>query len=124
MPVLNPRLFFFYRFISVIIILFVILFGYVFFEPYLTEREIIITVINYEKFPREEGKYYIFTRDEIFENTNYYYHKKSNADKLISRLIKGQTYRVKVVGFYLPFIPRFRNIIEIVEYNINSRSPV
>ncbi|QQS38002.1 MAG: hypothetical protein IPM56_08710 [Ignavibacteriales bacterium] len=124
MVVINQKLFWLYKFTAVVMILFIIVFGYIFFEPYLTEREIVITVVNFEKFPKENGKYYIFTTDEVFENTNYYYHKKNNADRLITKFIKGDTYRVKVVGFYLPAINRFRNIIDIVEYNIRTRSNV
>lgn len=102
---------------GIIIILFVIVFGYIFFEPYLTEDEITITVINKERFGNERGKYFIFTADEVFTNSDNYYHNKSNADKLYPYFRAGADYRVKVVGVYWPFIPRFRNIVNIRSLN-------
>lgn len=121
MVAINRKLFFLYKSIAVLGIFSALVFGYIYFEPVLTEREIVITIVNYEKFPKEPGKYYIFTKTELFENTNYRYHNKTNADQLIGRLIKGQTYKVKVVGFYFPSIHKFRNIIDIVDYNIKSK---
>jgi hypothetical protein len=107
-----------------VIILFVIVFGYVFFEPYLTEEEITITVINKERFGKEPGKYFIFTANEVFTNSNNYYHSKSNADRLYTYFRAGADYRVKVVGVYIPFIPRFRNIIAIKSINgVEFREP-
>lgn len=107
-----------------VIILFVIVFGYVFFEPYLTEKEITITVINKERFGKEPGKYFIFTANEVFTNSNNYYHSKSNADKLYPYFRAGTDYKVKVVGVYIPFIPRFRNIISIKTINgVEFREP-
>lgn len=102
---------------GIIIILFVIVFGYIFFEPYLTEDEITITVINKERFGNERGKYFIFTTDEVFTNSDNYYHNKSNADKLYPYFRAGADYRVKVVGVYWPFFPRFRNIVSIKSIN-------
>lgn len=102
---------------GIVIIFFVILFGYLFFEPYITEKEITITVINKEKFGNEPGKYFIFTADEVFTNSNNYYHSKSNADKLYPYFRPGAEYKVKVVGVYLPFFPRFRNIVSIKSIN-------
>ena len=89
-------------------------FSYLLFEKFLTEKEIIITVINKERFGTEESKYLIFTLDEVFENSNKFYHRKTNSDLIYKKLERGVTYRVKVVGFYLPSIPRLRNIIEVV----------
>lgn len=102
---------------GVAIIFFVILFGFLFFEPYITEDEITITVINKEKFGNEPGKYFIFTADEVFTNSNNYYHGKSNANELYPLFRPGAEYKVKVVGIYLPFLPRFRNIISIKTIN-------
>jgi hypothetical protein len=124
MAAIHSKLFLLFKIVVIIVVLFGTVYSFIFFEPILTEREIFITVTNFEKFPKEEGKYFVFTKDEVFENTNYSYHKKTNADLLMTRLIKGQTYRVKVVGFYLPFLTRFRNIIDIVEYNVKSVSSV
>jgi hypothetical protein len=100
---------------GVIIVLFIILFGFIFFEPFLTEKIIDINVVNMEKWPGEKGRYFIFTDKEVLLNENNYYHNKENADQLYPLFKKGSSYRVKVVGLYIPFLPRFRNIINIVE---------
>ncbi len=96
------------------IILFMV-FGFIFFEPFFSETEESIVVINKEVWKGEKGKYFIFAENEVFLNEDNYYHNKSNAADLYSLFEAGQTYRVKIVGYYLPLIPRFRNIINIIE---------
>jgi hypothetical protein len=100
---------------GVIVIILILVFGFVFFEPFLTESEEVITVINKERWVGEKGRYFIFTEKEVFLNQNDYYHNKENADALYPLFKKGMAYKVKVVGYYLPFLPRFRNIINIIE---------
>ncbi|UCH66260.1 MAG: hypothetical protein JSW63_03770 [Ignavibacterium sp.] len=107
-------------FAGLIIVLASVLFGYLFFEPFLTEKEEIITITNMQKWGKEPGKYFIFTEDEVFLNSNDYYHNKTNAEELFPLFKKGYTYKVKVIGVYLPFLPRFRNIKSIMEFNSNK----
>jgi len=107
-------------FVTAIIIL---IFSYLFFEPFLTKTEEVITVTATERWGNEAGKYFIFTDDEVFANVNNYYHNKDNADQIFKLFKLGYTYRVKVVGVYMPSIPRFRNIINIIEYSTNEYSP-
>ena len=109
--------------IGVIIILATLIFGYLFFEPFLTEKEETITVINIEKWGNEKGRYFIFTEDEVFLNADDYYQNKHNADEMFKQFRKGYTYKVKVVGIYMSFIPRFRNILQIIESNSNNYTP-
>ena len=107
-------------FAGIIIVLASVLFGYLFFEPFLTEKEEIITVTNMQKWGNESGKYFIFTEDEVFLNSDDYYHNKTNADELFPLFKRGYTYKVKVIGLYVPFLPRFRNIKSILEFNSNK----
>jgi hypothetical protein len=102
-------------FFGMIVIIVILLFGFLFFEPFLTESVEVITVINKERWTGEKESYFIFTEKEVFLNKNNYYHNKENADDLYPHFRKGGTYKVKVVGLYLPFLPRFRNIINIIE---------
>lgn len=103
--------------IGFIIVLLVLLFGYLFFEPYITEETVTIKVINKSHFGTEPGKYFVFTEDEVFYNSNNYYQNKENADELNDKIYPGSTYTVKVVGVYIPWLPRFRNITEIEKIN-------
>ena len=103
------------RIFGVIIVLCIIVFGFVFFEPFFTEEVIDINIINKERWAGEKGRYFIFSDNEVFVNENNYYHNKSNADELYPLFKRGDNYRVKVVGFYIPFLPRFRNIVNIIE---------
>lgn len=100
---------------GVVVIILILVFGFIFFEPFITETEEVITVINKERWVGEKGSYFIFTEKEVFLNQNDYYHNKENADALYPLFKDGMTYKVKVVGYYIPFIPRFRNIINIIE---------
>jgi hypothetical protein len=104
------RLAVFLGFVSALLLL---IFGYLFFEPFLTKTEEVITITSKERWGTETGKYFIFTEDEVFLNSNNYYHNKHNADEVFKMLNLGFTYRVTVVGVYVPFLPRFRNIINV-----------
>lgn len=110
-------------FFGFVIVLLTLIFGYLFFEPFLTETEEIITVINTQKWGNEKGRYFIFTENEVFLNANDYYQNKDNADELFKQFKKGYTYKVKVVGVYMSFIPRFRNILNIIDYSSNEYTP-
>jgi len=110
----------FLGFVAAILIL---IFGYLFFEPFLTKTEEVITITATERWGNEAGKYFIFTDDEVFENVNNYYHNKDNADEIFKLFKLGYTYRVTVVGVYLPYLPRFRNILNIIEFSTNEYSP-
>ncbi|MDP2364164.1 MAG: hypothetical protein Q8M94_10385 [Ignavibacteria bacterium] len=103
--------------VGFVIVILVILFGYLFFEPYITEETITIKVLNKAQFGNEASKYFVFTLDEVFYNANDYYQNKENADELNEKIYPGSTYKVKVVGIYLPWLPRFRNITEILKIN-------
>jgi hypothetical protein len=103
--------------IGFVIVILILLFGYLFFEPFLTEDTITIKVINKAQFGNEPGKFFVFSEDEVFYNSNNYYQSKENADELNDKIYPGTTYKVKVIGIYLPWLPRFRNIIKILEIN-------
>jgi hypothetical protein len=99
--------------VGVIIILIAIIYGYIFFERYITEDKISITVLNKAPLGNEPGEYLIFTKDEVFEDVNNSYQDASSADQIYEQLKVGGHYNVKVVGFYMPSIPHFRNIVSI-----------
>ncbi len=115
--ILSEKIFRLSAMAGVIIVLIVLLFGYLFFEPFLTESTIHIKVINKAQFGNEPGKYFVFTEEEVFYNSNNYYQNKENADELNANIYPGSSYKVNVVGVYLPWLPRFRNITKILEIN-------
>ena len=103
-------------FLGILVVLCIIVFGFIFLEPFFTEKVVDITVVNKAQWAGEKGKYFIFTNKEVFLNENNYYHNnKTNADELYPIFKEGNSYKVKVVGLYIPFIPRFRNILTILE---------
>ena len=110
-------------FLGFVLAILVLIFCYMFFEPFMTKTEEVITVINTERWGDEQGKYFIFTDDEVFTNVNNYYHNKDNADVIFSLFKLGYTYRVTVVGVNMPFLPRFRNIVNITEYSSSEYFP-
>ena len=114
----------FSTFFGIIIVFCVIVFGFIFFEPIFTEEVIDIKVVNKEKWSGEKGKYFVFTDKEVFLNENNYYHNnKTNADEIYPMFKAGNSYKVKVVGLYIPFIPRFRNILTVLEKKESNFQP-
>lgn len=121
MIVENP-LFKFGVFAAIVISFFILCISYLFFEKLITEKEIVITVINKEKFGSEEDKYLIFTPYEVFENSNNFFHRKTDADIMFRKLERGVAYRVRVVGMYIPDLGRLRNITEIISTEVKNVS--
>ncbi|MFC2084315.1 hypothetical protein ACFLS9_04595 [Bacteroidota bacterium] len=108
-------------FFGLAIVVSIIVFCALLFESYLTEEVIKIKVTKKETVTSEDGAitYLIHTENEIFENSNNYFHKKENAESLNKKIKRKNTYKIKVVGFNLgfkiPFFTEYRNITEIVE---------
>ena len=57
--------------------------------------------------------YMIFTENETFKNTDSLLFWKFNSSDVYGKLQKGKTYNVRVVGWRISFLSRYRNIIEI-----------
>ncbi len=112
----------FLRFLfGLLIVAMIIFFSALFFERYLSEKTVDITVSKIEKVITQDNEryYLIHTKNEIFYNRDHYFHHKSNANELNRKMKPKGKYRVKVVGFnFGTKIPLFldrRNIMEIVE---------
>lgn len=61
------------------------------------------------------SKYLIFSNKEVFENTDSFIFFKFNSSSLQGKLQKGRKYRIKVVGWRIPFLSSYRNIITAKE---------
>lgn len=84
-----------------------------------TSREaIIITVVDKERITTGsgesmKGKFVVYTENEVFENTDSWLFLKFNSADFQSRLKPGERYAVIVAGWRIPFLSRYRNIINI-----------
>lgn len=60
-----------------------------------------------------DNKFIVYTKDEVFENTDSWIYFKFNSTDYQNQLKIDTTYKVKVVGWRIPFLSTYRNIIEI-----------
>ena len=84
------------------------------FAYYTSTEDIVIKVIDKERITTDtENKYLIFTENEVFENTDDILLLKFNSSDIYGKLRRGSTYRVRVVGWRIPALSAYRNIIKI-----------
>lgn len=57
------------------------------------------------------SKYLVFTETETFENTDSLFAGKFNSSDLYGYLRAGQACRFRVLGFRVPFLSMYRNVI-------------
>lgn len=105
---------------GLIAVVLIIFFFALSFEKFMTEENVRIKITKIDKKHSESGEAYflIHTKTEVFQNRNNYFHNKSNAKSLATKLSVGGNYHVKVVGFKfgikLPLFLENRNITKIV----------
>jgi len=71
-------------------------------------------------------KYLIYTVDAdgrvaVFENTDSFPWRKFNSSDFFASLATGETYRLRVVGFRIPVLSKYRNIIGIEQVDEGER---
>ena len=81
-----------------------------------SETVISITVKGKDRITTGSGedissKYIISSDKEVFENTDSWTYFKFNSTDLQNKIEEGKTYKVKVVGWRVPFLSMYRNII-------------
>lgn len=84
-----------------------------------------ITVTDKERIYKGSGdtsssKYLVFGDDEngnalVFENTDCFVRGKWNSSNIQGQLKEGNTYKITVVGYRIPFFSMYQNIIRIEE---------
>lgn len=89
------------------------------------DTEYIITITDKERIYEGSGdssssKYLVFGDDEndnslVFENTDCFIRGKWNSSNLQGKMKEGNTYRVTVVGYRVPFFSMYQNIIKVEE---------
>lgn len=87
------------------------------------DTEYIITVTDKERVTegskdRISSKYLVFADDEngnslVFENTDCFIRGKSNSSNIQGQLKVGNTYKVTVIGYRIPYFSCYQNIIKV-----------
>ena len=63
---------------------------------------------------KDNSTYLIYTEGgEVLENSDLLFYGKFNSSDFQAKLKEGETYEVKVFGWRIPFLSRYRNIVEI-----------
>lgn len=82
--------------------------------PNFFSEVVTFTVTDKERITEDDSsKYLIFTDIETFENTDTVFYWKFNSSDIYGKIKEGNTYTAKVVGFRLPAVSMYRNIVEI-----------
>ena len=83
------------------------------------DTEYTVTVTDKERVVGNASSYYlIFTEDQngevlVFENTDNIFRGKFDSSNIQGELKIGSTYNITVVGYRIPFLSMYQNIIEI-----------
>ena len=83
------------------------------------DTEYTVTVTDKERVVGNDSSYYlIFTEDQngevlVFENTDNIFRGKFDSSNIQGELKIGSTYNITVVGYRIPFLSMYQNIIEI-----------
>lgn len=91
------------------------------------DKEYIITVTDKERVysttksgdsVTQTSKYLVFGLDEngevlVFENTDTFIRGKWNSSNVQGSLLEGNTYKVTVIGYRVPFFSCYENIIKV-----------
>jgi hypothetical protein len=79
-----------------------------------TEEDVSFIVVDKERVTEKEtSKYLIFTENETFENVDSLFYLKYNSSDLYGKIIIGNKYCAKVVGYRYPLLSLYRNIVKI-----------
>jgi len=84
---------------------------------YNSVERILITVKDKEQIVSGYGKdmsskFIIYSENEVFENTDEIIFSKFNSADFQNNIEIGKTYQVKVIGWRIPILSSYRNIIK------------
>jgi hypothetical protein len=87
---------------------------------YQNENTYEIEVVGKEnKASGDSSRHLIFAKvdgeTKVFENTDALFASKFNSSDIYAELTVGKTYEVKTIGFRVPFLSMYENILEINE---------
>lgn len=85
------------------------------------DTEYIVTITDKEvKKTDDTDKYLIYAEDlngntYVFENTDEFLRFKFDSSDMYGQIKEGETYKLTVIGYRVPFMSMYQNIIEIEE---------
>jgi hypothetical protein len=102
---------------GVLVILVLAIFTFMIVGPHFSTQELTITVKKQEVVMSDgDSKYLIFTEQgEVFANNDTLLRWKFDSSDMQSQLDKGKTFKVKVYGWRIPFLSKYRNISVVRE---------
>lgn len=111
------------RYIFTVVIVGILLFSVIVLPFFYSFNETQYTIMITDKERVNSGsssKYLVFGEDEngellVFQNTDNLLRGKWNSSDIYGKLKIGNTYRVKVVGYRIPFLSSYKNIISYEE---------
>lgn len=95
------------------VVVFVLALGFQYWLSYGTEKTETIRVVGKERIAEgNDGKWVVYgADDQTYENTDAWFHNKSDSTNLQRKLVVGQTYKCKVNGFRFTLISSYKNIL-------------
>jgi len=109
------------------LILSTIIINQIFFN--FNDAEYIITITDKERVYDKDSsssKYLVFGDDEngnslVFENTDCIIRGKWNSSNIQGQFVKGNMYKITVVGYRIPFFNMYQNIIDLKKLKSNEK---
>jgi hypothetical protein len=83
------------------------------------DTAVTVTITDKERiYSHESSKYLVFGEDKdgnsfVFENTDCFIRGKWNSSDIQGQLKEGNTYEIIIVGYRVPFLSWYQNIIKI-----------
>ena len=91
------------------------------FATSFNDKTYTVTVTDKERVNKSDSsKYLVFCEDEngavlVFENTDELFRLKFNSSTVQGKIKQGGKYKLTVVGFRVPFLSMYQNIIKVEE---------
>ena len=103
---------YFLRFAVLLAVLLVVVSG---IASFATETEVRdVKVVRSERVcsSSDDCRYLIFTDKGVFSNTDNIFRGKFNSSDMFGEIHQGSTYDFKVIGYRIPFLSQYQNVIE------------
>lgn len=81
----------------------------------------VVTITDKERINKNGSSRYLVYADSedgeslVFENTDSLFHGKFNSSNVQGKLKEGKTYELTVVGFRIPILSSYQNIVNVEE---------